>query len=102
MADYDEEFPSPERFADDIHAAAEQGGEGVLRDSLTEAVIELDNAQHQLMECYVALDSVADDDLPDPVVEQLRDAQRRVEACAEWAKEAHAAVNVRRNEVFSQ
>lgn len=103
MTDHDEEFPSVERFVDDVHAHAETGGEGVLRDELTETMMALDDAQYQLSECYVHLDDVADNrDLPDPVIEQLREAQQRVVACAEWTKEAHEAVEERREEVLGR
>lgn len=100
MTDYDEEFPSPERFVDDIHAAAEQGGEGVLHDTLAETSMALDDYEYQLSEVVVALDSVADDnDLPDPVLDQIRESQQKAIACGKWVREAQNVLADRREEV---
>lgn len=81
-------FTDPVEHAAQIRSGHEGGGFGVTHDALVEARIEADWMYTQARRQAVDLDGMADDMglYPMEVRASLRDAQKRMQAIAEWAE----------------
>ena len=88
------EFKDPETAAREVAENAADGGPGVQRDTLAEAVADANNAGYHLEQMYVTLDAICDDGglYPGSVASSMRERQKQINALAEWMEEFRVAL----------
>lgn len=94
-------WPDPEEHADvlvdNVIEQNEEDGSGLVRDSLRELQVYLDDARHQLSDLHVTADYLLDAPsmFPDPVVGRLKLVHKHSGELSAWASRVHHEVDVR-------